>query len=135
MEEKYPKGIKWTKQRKIVYDILDMANGPMSSAEIYEEATKTAEGENFALSTIYRIMSAFEEQSLVIKTTFLGEETGLYELNRGEHTHFAICLKCHKRVPLDTCPFMHIQYGKGPKNFMITGHKLEIYGYCDKCRA
>lgn len=134
VEEHYPQGIKWTKQRKSVYQVLSRANEPLSAAQIYSRMDKADENGMYAASTIYRILSAFEEKGLVNKSTWMGDGTVVYELNRGEHTHYAVCLECHKRVPLESCPFAHITLDKEAGDFTITGHKLELYGYCRDCK-
>ncbi len=133
-KREYPVGMKWTKQRKDVYDVLYEAREPQSAVQIYHHLEKTAE-DNYAVSTIYRILAAFEEQKLVTKTTWLGDGTVVYELNRGDHKHYAVCLECHKRIPLEHCPFAHLHLEEDAGDFTITGHKLELYGYCKECKA
>lgn len=134
MNRAYPAGMKWTKQRKAVYDILEQANEPLSAVQIYNRLEKS-EQEAFAVSTVYRILTAFEEQHFVTKTTWIGDGTVVYELNRGGHTHYAVCLECHKRIPLEHCPFAHLHLEQETGDFTITGHKLELYGYCKDCKA
>ncbi|MCM1214612.1 MAG: transcriptional repressor [Lachnospiraceae bacterium] len=133
-EVEYPKGIKWTRQRKNVYAVLYEAAEPLSAVRIYHLAEKQADGEEYALSTIYRILAAFEEKGLVSKTAWMGGGNLVYELNRGGHTHYAVCLECHKRIALQSCPFAHIHLGQETGDFTVTGHKLELYGYCKDCR-
>ncbi len=134
-EPEYPQGLKWTKQRKSVYRILWSAAEPLNAAQIYQLACSKGQGEEYAPSTVYRILSAFEEQGLVEKTTWMGDGTVVYTLNRGGHTHYAICLDCHKRIPLQSCPFSHIHMDRESGDFTVTGHKLELYGYCKDCQA
>lgn len=129
-EIEYPSGVKWTKQRKDVYSILIQAKEPLSAVQIYHKINIKQE-ESYAVSTIYRILAVFEKQGLVTKTAWMGDNTVVYELNRGEHTHYAICLECHKRIPLSACPFAKIPIKT--KDFEVTGHKLELYGYCKDC--
>ena len=133
-ETGYPQGIKWTKQRKNVYAVLQEATEPLTAVQIYHLSEKLAEGGEYALSTIYRILAAFEGKGLVSKTTWMGDGTVVYELNRGEHTHYAVCLECHKRIALQSCPFAHIHLDQETDGFTVTGHKLELYGYCKDCR-
>lgn len=133
-ETGYPQGIKWTKQRKNLYAVLQEATEPLTAVQIYHLSEKLAEGGEYALSTIYRILAAFEEKGLVSKTTWMGDGTVVYELNRGEHTHYAVCLECHKRIALQSCPFAHIHLDQETDGFTVTGHKLELYGYCKDCR-
>lgn len=130
----YPKGIKWTKQRKDVYMVLWEATEPLSAVQIYNRMDTSEEAGMYAVSTIYRILAAFEEKGLVSKTTWMGDGTVVYELNRGEHTHYAVCLECHKRIALPHCPFAHVHLEHETEDFTITGHKLELYGYCKDCK-
>lgn len=138
----YPQGIKWTKQRKCVYQVLSKAEEPLSAQQIYLLVKELGGQETYALSTIYRILSAFEENGLVNSTTWMGEDTVVYELERGDHTHYAVCLDCHKRIALHSCPFSIGHFGNrhGEReheelnDFTVIGHKVELYGYCDKCR-
>lgn len=146
----YPKGIKWTKQRKCVYQILSEAKEPLSAHQIYHQALQMVPEDTYALSTVYRILAAFEENGLVNSTTWMGEDTVVYELEKGEHKHFAVCLECHKRIPLQSCPFSigheqedfdheecehnhHHEKDAALKDFTVTGHKIELYGYCSNC--
>lgn len=144
--EQYPEGIKWTKQRKDVFHILNNALEPLSAAEIYALIVKKDPEVTYAVSTIYRILGAFEEQGFVEKTTFMGDDTVRYEWNRHEHTHYAVCLTCHKKVPVHVCPLEHLSHhdmtGRSPwaaiaksNDFVVTSHKLELYGYCKDCEA
>lgn len=138
----YPKGIKWTRQRKCVYQILSEAQEPLSAHQIYHQALQLVPEDTYALSTIYRILSVFEENGLVNSTTWMGDDTVVYELEKGEHRHFAVCLECHKRIPLRNCPFAfghehhdhdHHHEDDALKDFTVTGHKIELYGYCSNC--
>lgn len=133
MKLQYPQGVKWTKQRKAVYEVLWNAKEPLSAVQIYNLVEK-AEDATYAVSTIYRILTAFEEKNLVNKTTWMGDGTVVYELNRGEHTHYAVCLECHKRIALHSCPFAHVHMEQETGDFTVTGHKLELYGYCRDCQ-
>lgn len=149
-EPEYPQGIKWTKQRKSVYKVLRDASEPLNAAQIYRLAGEEPNrednaagehtggkdytgGRDYALSTIYRILAAFEEKKLVEKNVCLEDGTVAYSLARNGHTHYAVCLGCHRRIPLQSCPFAHIHMEKEPEGFTVTGHRLELYGYCMDC--
>lgn len=133
-EIEYPEGLKWTRQRKSVYRVLWAAEEPLSAVQIYNRMEKPEDGGEYAFSTIYRILAAFEEKGLLEKSTWMGEGTVVYELIRGGHTHYAVCLECHRRIPLQNCPFSHMHLEKETGEFTVTGHKLELYGYCRNCR-
>ena len=128
----YPAGVKWTKQRKDVYHVLAHATQPLSAAQIYQQVEQDGNA-GYALSTIYRILATFEEKDFVTKSTLMNDGTVVYEWNKGGHTHYALCLVCHKRVALPSCPFEHIHLDSDAGDFVVTGHKLELYGYCKDC--
>ena len=130
----YPRGLKWTRQRKSVYKVLWETAEPLTAAQIYKLTERYAEGEEYALSTVYRILAVFEEKGLVEKNAWLEDGTIVYGLNRGGPTHYAVCLECHRRIPLKSCPFAYIHMEKETEDFSVTGHKLELYGYCRDCR-
>lgn len=131
----YPAGLKWTRQRKDVYQVLWEAREPLSAVQIYRRLEESAGASGYAVSTIYRILAVFEEQGLLTKSSWMGDDTLLYELDRGGHTHYALCLGCRKRVPLMNCPFEHMHPNLPQGDFEVTGHKLELYGYCKDCRG
>lgn len=151
-EMSYPQGLKWTKQRRSVYKVLWETAEPLSAMQIYQrmlvsgdngnrednrdggDGKGARDGGEYAVSTVYRILAAFEEKGLVEKSAWMEDGTAVYSLNRGGHTHYAVCLKCHSRIPLQGCPFSHIHLEEGMGDFTVTGHKLELYGYCRNCR-
>ena len=135
---KWPEGIKWTKQRKDVFTVLRQAKKPMSANDIYQEILieGATDASNYAISTVYRSLTIFEEKGLVEKSMLMGSDTALYELTDGHHKHYAVCLSCHKLVPIKHCPFEHVAHdtvGNEEDDFVVTGHKLELYGYCKEC--
>ncbi len=132
-ESEYPRGLKWTKQRKSVYRVLKEATEPLNASRIYHLAEKSAGGEEYALSTVYRILTAFEEKGLVERNVCLEDGSVVYTLTRDGHTHYAVCLGCRRRIPMQSCPFAHIHLEKETEGFIVTGHRLELYGYCREC--
>lgn len=133
-KEGYPAGLKWTRQRKAVYGVLQQATEPLTAVKIYNLTERNASGEDYALSTIYRILAAFEERGIIEKAVSMEDGSAAYALSRGGHTHYAVCLECHRRIPLQNCPFSHIHLEQETGDFTITNHKLELYGYCKDCK-
>lgn len=129
--------LKKTKQRECVYKVLSGAKKPLSAADIYQEILKTEPDCGYAVSTVYRVLQAFEEQQLINKTNLQGSDVTLYEWNDGEHHHYAICLGCHRKIPLKHCPFHHMEHmeiEEAEEDFQVTGHRIEVYGYCGACK-
>lgn len=131
----WPEGVKKTRQRTEIYRILAEAEKPLTASEIYERYLE-ASGIRCAFSTIYRCLLTFENAGVLSKSQPLTEENALYELRLEHHHHYAICLGCHERFPLRTCFLGDLRkmLPEGLQGFEITGHQLEIYGWCSKCQ-
>lgn len=131
----FPADMKKTKQREIIFRTLTRESGAVSVAEIYDSLARTMGCGKLAVSTVYRALSAFEARGYVTKSTLMGEDTAYYEWNKGTHRHYAVCLNCHKLIPLRSCPFEHAGLEADAEDFTVTGHKLELYGYCSGCKG
>lgn len=126
-------GIKNTKQRNILLDILKEGKDPLTAEEIFLKARKVDKHIN--LSTIYRILNIFVLKNIAIKLNLEQENKSMFQLNIMDHDHYIICVSCHKKVSIDHCPIIGYEYFmKERTDFDIIGHKLEIYGYCPKCK-
>ena len=118
-------GLKHTKQRKALLELLKNADKPMTAEMIYENT------KNMSRSTVYRTLEKFLEKGIVTRGVVQDGDKLYYELACMGHRHYAICLGCHEMRYIDVCPMHDAKVS----NFTVTGHKLELYGYCDKCAA
>ncbi|QNK42566.1 transcriptional repressor [Caproicibacter fermentans] len=58
-----------------------------------------------------------------------------YEFKRLSHKHYLFCLGCNKVLAINRCPLGNYEESLAKEtNYIISGHKLDIYGYCPKCR-
>lgn len=115
--------IKCTKQRVAVLEIMMSATAPMTAEQIFAKVN------GMSLSTVYRILDCFCKNNIATGESIQNSSELYYALVSNRHRHFAICLGCHKMKYVDVCPV----HDMSVDNFKITGHKLELYGYCDKC--
>lgn len=125
-------GCKNTKSRKAVIEVLGNAESPISAEDIFLRMKEVGTSAN--LSTVYRTLDLMESKDLVCKTV-MGDGKARYELTGDGHRHHLVCTNCHKSVPIDVCPLEKLEKDVGKKtDFDITGHKLELYGICPKCK-
>ena len=129
---KWPEGLKRTKARECVLSVLKDSNRPLSAMEIFEEIE--GRGHTIWLSTVYRVLDAFEEKGLVIKTSLLNNELTLYDLKATGHRHYAVWVECHKIVTMTNCPMKDFKPSFKDDEIEVIGHKVEVYGYCKDCR-
>jgi Fur family transcriptional regulator, ferric uptake regulator len=123
-----------TKARKGVMDILKNQSKPISAKDILKELYN--QDITVCLSTVYRILSKFEEEKILVKSYLKDSNNKFFELVNDEHKHYAICLMCDNMAGISVCPVNSIKGNiKESLSFEVTGHKLEIYGYCKDCNV
>jgi Fur family ferric uptake transcriptional regulator len=126
-------GIKSTRQRNAVLDVLIAHDGIQTAGELYQAVVRTGELVNF--STVYRILELFQEKGLVEKSTFPGSSQCVFSLRKAGHSHHLICLGCKKTITISKCPLAMFEQGVAEDTgFTIVGHDLELYGYCPECQ-
>ena len=131
IQNNWPSGIKKTKSRECVLSVLENSAKPLSAMEILSEIEQR--GHSTWLSTVYRTLELFVKMDVVTKITVLNNEMSLYELNRFQHKHYAVCLLCHKIVSMENCPMEKFIPQIQDKEFQVMGHNIEVYGYCKNC--
>jgi Fur family ferric uptake transcriptional regulator len=114
-----------------VLAVLDGAQVPLSAVDICSKAE--ADGRPVWLSTVYRILEAFVKERIVTRITVMDREASLYALAGSKHRHYAVCVRCRKIISMDNCPMDQFSPLLRDKDFRVTGHKLEVYGYCGAC--
>lgn len=123
-------GLRITKNRMLVLGILSDRQEPLTADEIYLKARQL---HDLNFSTVYRILSALSNKSIVLKSVG-GDGVSYYQLNNHNHSHYLVCSECHKRIPIDECPLKEIGDRLVEKTgFHITGHNLEFIGECPEC--
>jgi Fur family ferric uptake transcriptional regulator len=126
-------GLKSTKHRNSILAVMENSGQPITAEQVFLKLKEKNVSIN--LSSVYRILDALVVKGLVIKSSITGDSKAFFELNRLEHKHFLICSGCKKRVALAGCPLEAYEKSIQDKmGFDITGHRLEIYGYCRDCK-
>jgi len=126
-------GLKHTKHRAVILELLEQNDQPATAEQLYSELL--AKNIPVNLSTVYRTLDALCEKDLVTKLTIDGDNRALFEFNSFLHRHHLICLGCKKIVTIESCPLGNYEQTlENSTHFAITGHKLDIYGYCPDCR-
>lgn len=131
MENNWPKDFKKTKIRQEIINILRQATKPLSAFEIHQTLIKG--GYQVWPSTLYRSLDAFEKAQIITKFSLSNSPSSLYELKASAHAHYAICIDCQKLFPILNCPLVNYEPQISNQKFLVISHKMELYGYCQKC--
>lgn len=127
----WPEGLKRTKQREAILAALSGEVLPVTALCIFEKLQQA--GEPIWLSTVYRVLETFVEKGAVIKYVLTDSTMAVYELNCHLHKHYAVCVECHRMIPVDTCPIEDSLSSLMCGKFHVSGHNLELFGYCEEC--
>jgi Fe2+ or Zn2+ uptake regulation protein len=125
-------GYKITEQRKSIIQVLTSYNNKFISVEtLFNESKKIYSKTN--MSTVYRNLEILENLNLIHKI-LTKEGISLYQLiSTTTHHHHIICKRCGKTEVIDFCPISSFEKLSKNKNFTLTDHKFELYGYCFNC--
>ena len=123
-------GIKVTRQRKMIIEILDHASTPLTADDIYE---RIEDKDTINYSTVYRTLSLLDEKDAVTKIGEPGGKT-YYQLKKHHHKHQLECVGCHKHITITQCPLEAFSCMLNKETgFVITEHHLQIKGICPEC--
>jgi Fur family ferric uptake transcriptional regulator len=126
-------GLKNTKSRSAILDVLKRSVQPISAEQVFLELKEKNITTN--ISTVYRTLDALADKNLATKLNITGDNRTLYELNRMMHRHYLVCLGCKKIMAIDSCPLEDYEESLAKEtHYLISGHRLDIYGYCPECR-
>ncbi|NLV49391.1 MAG: transcriptional repressor [Clostridiales bacterium] len=126
-------GLKNTKCRAAILGILEQSDQPVAADRLFHELNE--KNIMLSFSTVYRTLEALTDKKLVKKLTIAGEDKALFEYNRKGHRHYLICLGCKKILSIEHCPLKgYEEILKKETDYAISGHKLDIYGYCPDCQ-
>ncbi|MGX8710232.1 Fur family transcriptional regulator [Caproiciproducens sp. R1] len=128
------KGLKNTKRRMAILEILEKQTQPVAAEQIFMELNRY--DLSTSMSTVYRELDSLVNNNLALKIKINESNKALYEYNRMIHKHYLVCLGCKKMISLDMCPLKTYEEKlQEQTHFIITDHKLNIYGYCPECQA
>ncbi|MEJ6949922.1 Fur family transcriptional regulator [Natronospora cellulosivora (SeqCode)] len=127
------KGIRLTKQREAIIDVLLEAERPITALHIFQKLEEKFP--KLQLSTVYRNLNHFEDCDILRKMDLdINNKESYFELVRGEHHHHLICVDCDDIVPLD-CPLQDYQKKVcSETNYTIIDHNIKLFGICPDCK-
>ncbi len=86
-------------------------------------------------TTIYRNIELLDCLGLLYKTNITRNTTAYKLICAKHHHHHITCLSCGKLVAIDFCPVTpSLDDLVSEKDFVLTDHQLELYGYCGNCK-
>ena len=123
-------GLRTTHPRLRILEILENSDTRhMGAEEIYDALRESKE--EVGLATVYRVLTQFEQNGLVLKHRFGEDSKAYFELNNEEHHDHMVCVECG-----DVFEFIDDEIEKrqdlvaGALGFVLTDHSLQLFGVC-----
>ena len=86
--------------------------------------------------SIYRLIPYLLESGLIQEAYFEDGHLHYEHIYGHEHHCHLRCVECGAIVEFQEKSLKSLESKLGKKyDFLVKGHKLEVYGYCPKCRA
>ena len=127
------KGLKSTTQRDEIVNAFFDSGGHVSIEELHHSVQK--KNPKIGYTTVYRTLKLLTESGLAHESQF-GDGQSRYEpVTAEEHHDHLICLKCGTIMEFENKKIEKLQDEVAKQHgFEVKNHKLELYGYCKKCR-
>jgi len=118
-----------TWQRGAILKAMEGARCHVTAEELHRKLRAAARP--IGLATVYRALNGFVREG-VVEPVHVGDGKVRYGLSAKHHDHL-VCLNCGQWEPLPRC--LVEPPSRLPSGFKVTGHQLELYGYCVPCQA
>jgi Fur family ferric uptake transcriptional regulator len=127
------KGLKITQQREEIARSFLRAGQHLTAEELYRRILRT--NPEVGLSTVYRTLKLLVDAGLASRRDF-GDGIIRYEpRSGGDHHDHLICVRCGAIIEFENRKIEALKKEVAArKRFTVIRHRLEIFGYCEKCR-
>ncbi len=121
-----------TRQRKVIMEALKHTTSHPTADEVY--AIVRTKLPNISLATVYRNLVLLTEAGLASKLE-MGGPPKRFDGRAATHCHIR-CLSCGKVDDLTADPAIDLRPAmRALSGYEVTGHRLDIVGYCPRCKA
>jgi Fur family transcriptional regulator, ferric uptake regulator len=129
-------GLRMTRQRRTILQVVETANTHLDASQILRKARRIDPGIDRV--TVYRTLNLLKRHGLIdeLDLMHLQGEKHFYERRPArDHLHMA-CLRCGRIMEFESNLFERLK-GQIQRecHFHIVVTRLEMGGYCAKCRS
>ncbi len=120
-----------TRQRQVILEELRKDTSHPTADEVCQRVRQKLP--HISLGTVYRNLELLAEYGLIQKIELAGSQR---RFDGNAETHYHIhCNRCGRVEDLPVRPFrINENSFRATTRFQITGHRVEFFGLCPKCR-
>jgi Fur family ferric uptake transcriptional regulator len=127
------KGLRNTPERETIIEEIFATHDHFDIDELYLRLK--AKQKKVSKPSIYRLIPYLLESGLIQEAYFEDGHWHYEHIYGHEHHCHLRCLKCGKTVEFHEKALRKLEGKMADKyDFLIKGHKLEVFGYCPKCK-
>ncbi|MFW5837228.1 MAG: Fur family transcriptional regulator [Desulfovibrionaceae bacterium] len=127
------RGLKETRQRRIVLEALRRSSGHPDAEEVLEAGRREDPG--LSMSTVYRTLGLLQEAGLVEALNYQ-DDSSRYEIKSEarQHDHL-ICISCGEVVEIADEDLCWLQERMAERHgYVLKDRRMYLYGVCAACR-
>ena len=127
----HEQGLKVTPQRVAIYQALIETSSHPTADALYTQVKRVHP--MLSQNTVYYTLGIFQQAGLVQEVNYWHDRSQ-FDANMSPHHHL-ICLGCRTIHDLTDGALDRISVPtQALGGFKVTGHQVEFYGYCSRCR-
>ena len=128
-------GLKSSRQRELIAEVFFAAKGHLSIDELLERVRR--DDPRVGQATVYRTMKLLTKCGLAEARQFGDGHTRYEPVDAHEEHHdHLICTSCGKIVEFVNTQIEVLQTRVAKSHrFVVTHHKMELYGLCSDCQS
>lgn len=127
-------GLKSTKQRDVILKAFVEAGRHLSVDDLHARVKKS--NPHIGYATVYRTMKLLAQAGIAEERRFEDGFTRYEYRGTGGHHDHLICTDCGRIIEFENERIEQLQQDVARKNrFIVTSHKLELYGLCSDCQG
>jgi len=128
------RALKSTAQRDDIARVFFASKGHLSVEELYREVRRV--NPRVGHATVYRTLRLLRECGLAAERHFHDGEARFENVKEEQHHDHLICERCGRIVEFRNETIEELQEVVARKHgFVISGHRMELYGICSACRV
>ncbi len=126
-------GFKSTRQRDIIATEFLKAGEHITAENLYRKIT--GKHKDIGFTTVYRTLKLLAKLGLATERVFADNLTRYEPLSAEDHHDHFICLNCGAITEFENIKMERLQERIASEfGFETVIHKMELYGYCRKCK-
>ncbi|MCZ2103814.1 MAG: ferric iron uptake transcriptional regulator [Comamonadaceae bacterium] len=132
IEELKSTGLKATQPRLKILEIFQQSTQRhMTAEDVFRVLLE--EHSDIGLATVYRVLTQFEQASILLRSNFEGGKA-VYELNEGQHHDHFVCTKCGRVEEFYDAEIEKRQrIIAAERGWQVHDHAMALYGLCAEC--